>query len=139
VGSITPQLSSVPAPHPPGPVGKQRNIVACLVLFVVTFTFYGLYWVWCVHHEIRRRAATGVGGWLGLVINLIIPFVTLFLVPYEAKQMHEAEGEISPISAWTGLWNLIPLVGTIVWFVKVQRALNEFWAAHTPGVPASGV
>jgi hypothetical protein len=101
----------------------------------VTLTVYGLYWVWCIHREIRRRAATGVGGWLGLLINLVIPFVTLFLVPYEAKQMHEAEGETSPVSVWTGMWNLIPLVGTVIWFVKVQRALNAFWAEHAPSEP----
>ncbi len=118
------------APRPPGPAGKQRNIWICLLLVVVTVTLYSLYWVWCVHREIRRRANTGVGGWLGLVINLVIPFVTLFLVPYEAKQMYEAEGDRSPVTGWTGLWNLIPVVGTVVWFVKVQGALNRFWERH---------
>jgi hypothetical protein len=121
---------SAPPPRPPGPVGKQRNMLVCLLLFVVTLTLYGLYWVWCVHREIRSRSATGVGGWLGLAINIIVPFVTLFLVPYEAKQMHEAEGEESPTSAWTGLWNLIPVVGSIIWFVKLQGALNRFWERH---------
>jgi hypothetical protein len=120
--------SDTPPPAAPalGPVGTSRNVLVCTLLFVVTLSPYGRYWVWCAHQEIRRRAATGVGGWLGLLINLVVPFVTLLLVPHEAKQMYEHEGERSPVSAWTGVWNLIPLVGSIVWFVKVQGALHRF-------------
>jgi hypothetical protein len=27
----------------------------------------------------------------------------------------------------TGLWFLLPIVGHLIWFVKVQRALNRYW------------
>jgi hypothetical protein len=123
MGSDTPP----PAASALGPIGKPRNVLVCIMVFVVTLSLYGLYWVWCAHQEIRRRAATGVGDWLGLVINLVVPFVTLILVPHEAKQMYEREGERSPVSAWTGVWNPIPLVGSIIWLAKVQGALNRFW------------
>jgi hypothetical protein len=29
----------------------------------------------------------------------------------------------------TGFWNLIPLVGAIIWVVKVQNAMNRRWEA----------
>jgi hypothetical protein len=149
--TTTPARPAPAQPTAPGPPGKRRNIPVCLLLFVVTLTVYGLYWVWSAHREIRRRANTGVGGWIGLAINLVVPFVTFFLVPYEARHMYAAEGETAPVGAWTGLWGLIPfivaiaavgtspitthtalwflipLVGTAVWFVLVQRALNRFW------------
>jgi hypothetical protein len=32
-----------------------------------------------------------------------------------------------PVSGVTGFWNLIPLVGFIIWVVKVQGALNRRW------------
>jgi len=126
----SPKLAARPAPPPLGPVGMPRNIPVCVLLFVVTLTRYGRSWVWCAHQDVRRRAATGVGGWLGLAINIAVPFVTVFLIPYEVTQMHEREDEQSPVSAWTGMWNLIPLAGSIVWFVRVQGALNRFWEAR---------
>jgi hypothetical protein len=37
---------------------------------------------------------------------------------------------VSPVSGWTGLW-LFPfaifVIPAIVWFVKVQGALNRYW------------
>ena len=30
-------------------------------------------------------------------------------------------------SGATGFWNLIPLIGTIIWFVKVQGAMNNLY------------
>ena len=29
-----------------------------------------------------------------------------------------------------GFWNLIPLVGWIIWVVKVQGALNRVWSGE---------
>jgi hypothetical protein len=95
----------------PGAVGTPRRILP----LVVTGSLYGRSGVWCAHQELRRRAATGVVGRLGLVINLVIRFMALVLVLYEATQPYEREGERSPARGWTGLWNLIPLTGSIIW------------------------
>jgi hypothetical protein len=37
------------------------------------------------------------------------------------------------MTGWTGLW-LFPgaIVPAIVWFVKVQRALNRYWERKAP-------
>ena len=31
------------------------------------------------------------------------------------------------MTAVTGFWLLLPLIGSIVWFVKVQGRLNDYW------------
>jgi len=38
------------------------------------------------------------------------------------------------VTGLTGFWVLIPIVGGIIWVVKVQGWLNKFWVAH--GAPA---
>jgi hypothetical protein len=43
--------------------------------------------------------------------------------------MYERSGRPSPVSALTGLWNFLPLIGGIVGVVKVQGALNTCWEA----------
>ena len=51
----------------------------------------------------------------------------MFTIPNEIEKMYQRDGRQSPISAVWGLWFLLPLIGNIIWYVKVQRALNEFW------------
>jgi len=129
--SESPQVpAAVPppgGPGGPGPAGTRRGIWACIGLTIITLGIYSYIWVWKTQEEVKRRSGDGVGGWLGLVIFLVISPVTLFLIPAEIKQMYLREDDQPPVSAWLGLWNLIPLVGTIIWFVKVQGALNRFW------------
>ena len=116
------------------PVGKHRNVPVCILLEIVTVGVYGCYWVWRTQEDVKRRNGQGAGGWLGLLIYLVTWPVAIFLIPYEIKQMHEAEDEKSPVKGATGLWNLIPLIGQIVWFVKIQGALNRFWASRKTSV-----
>ena len=76
----------------------------------------------------------GVGGVLGLVIALVVGFVTPFVLPSEIRKMYERDGKESGVSGWTGLWatlGLLILVGPIVWFVKVQGALNRYWRGQS--------
>ena len=54
--------------------------------------------------------------------------VTWFLVPSEVNQMLQRRGVQSRVSAVTGLWVLLPLLGGFFWFPRVQGQLNEFWA-----------
>jgi hypothetical protein len=51
----------------------------------------------------------------------------MFTIPNEIKNMYTREGRQSPVSALWGLWVLLPLIGNIIWYVKVQPALNDFW------------
>jgi Domain of unknown function (DUF4234) len=109
--------------------GKQRGIGVSLLLFLVTFGIYGLVWAYKTHDEIKRSSGIGVGGLAGVLIFLLVAPVTLFLLPHEVKQLAERRHKTSRVSALTGLWILLPLIGPIVWFVKVQGQLNDIWAA----------
>jgi hypothetical protein len=46
--------------------------------------------------------------------------------------MYKQGGQQPPVNGWTGLW-LVPgallIIPAIVWFVKVQGALNSYWTA----------
>ncbi len=67
---------------------------------------------------------------LGLVIWILISPVMAFVIPSEIGKMYRKDGQEPPVSGWTGLW-LFPggilIIPAIVWFVKVQGALNRYW------------
>ena len=118
-----------------GPVGNQRSIGLSILWAVLTLGIYTFVWVYRTHEEIKRYSANGVGGVVGLVIYFVISPVTVFVIPSEVRYMYEAlDGQKSPVRGLTGLWGLIPLLGTLVWFFKVQGALNRYWASK--GAPA---
>ena len=74
---------------------------------------------------------------LGLVIGILISIVNAFVIPSEIGNMVKGDGEAAPMTGWTGLWVLLPLVGWFVWVVKVQGALNRYWESHAaPAAPA---
>jgi Na+/proline symporter len=110
-----------------GPLGQQRGIGFGILLFIVTFGFYSLYWVFKTQEEVKEHSDQGVGGVLGLVIVIVVGIVTWFLVPSEVGKMYRKDGREAPFSGWTGLWLLLPIVGMFVWFIKIQGALNRYW------------
>jgi hypothetical protein len=113
------------------PAGKQRSIGVSILLFVVTLGFYGWYWVYKTQEETKQETGEGVGGVVGLVIWILIGAVSAFVIPSEVGRMFARAGKARPVTGWTGLW-LVPfgifIVPAIVWFVKVQGALNTYWA-----------
>ena len=101
---------------------------------MLTLGIYSLVWVYKTQEETKRYSGNGVGGVLGLVIALVISPVTYFVVPSEVRYLYEdLDGRPSPVRGTTGLWFLLPLIGSIVWFVKVQGALNRYW--QSKGAP----
>ncbi len=48
-----------------------------------------------------------------------------FVLPSEIGNMYARAGQEKPVRGATGFWNLIPLIGFIIWVVKVQNALNR--------------
>jgi hypothetical protein len=116
-------------PQPYGPKGEQRSIGLSLLLVVVTFGIYAVYWVFRSHGEIKEHSGIGVGGVLGAAIFVFVSPVTMFLLPLEVQQVAARHGIESAVSAKTGLWILLPVAGVIIWFIRVQRQLNELWAA----------
>jgi hypothetical protein len=105
-----------------------------ILWFILTLSIYGFIWTYKTQEEIKRYSGNGVGGVIGLVIYILISPVTFFVVPSEVRYMYEdLDGQQSPVRGITGLWFLLPIVGAIVWFVKVQGALNRYW--QSKGAP----
>jgi hypothetical protein len=115
-----------------GPRGHRRGVGLGILLFVITLGFYGWYWVFKTQEEMKKHTGEGLGGVVGLVIWILISPVSAFVIPSEIGKMYNRAGQSPPVTGWTGLW-LFPfgllVIPSIVWFVKVQGALNEYWDA----------
>ena len=121
-----------------GPLGQPRGIGFGIILFIITLGIYGLYWVFKTAEEMKQHSGEGIGGVLGLVIWIVVGAVMGFVIPSEIGNMYKKDGRQPPMSGWTGLW-LFPfgifIIPAIVWFVKVQGALNQYW--ETKGTAAA--
>jgi hypothetical protein len=113
-----------------GPAGQPRGVGFGILMFIVTFGIYGWYWAYKTQEEMRQHTGEGLGGVLGLVIWIVIGAVSAFVIPSEVGKMYAKDGREPPMSGWTGLW-LFPggilVIPAIVWFVKIQGALNHYW------------
>ena len=60
--------------------------------------------------------------------------------PSEVGRMYALDGREPPVTGWTGLW-LFPfgifLIPAIVWWVKVQGALNRYWESKAQRAAAA--
>jgi Na+/proline symporter len=136
--SVLDQGGAVSTSGNTGPLGRPRGIGFGILLFIVTFGLYSLYWVYQSQEEVKRHSGDGIGGVLGLVVWLIIGAISAFVIPSEVGKMYEKDGRDAPITGWSGLWlfpGAILIIPAIVWFVKVQGALNDYW--ESKGATAS--
>lgn len=121
-----------------GPLGQPRGIGFGILLFIITFGIYSLYWAYKTHEEMKVHTGEGLGGVLGLVIWILLSAVSAFVIPSEIGKMYQRDGREPPVSGWTGLW-LFPggilVIPAIVWFVKVQGALNRYWESKAATAP----
>jgi hypothetical protein len=140
-----PQASgAVPAPYAPaggvpaygapataGPVGQVRSTGTCILLTIVTLGFYTWYWYYQTHDEMKRHTGEGIGGGIALLLAILVGVVMPFLSSHEVGRLYERRGQAKPVSATTGLWFLLLgwffFVGAIIWFVRTNRALNDYW------------
>jgi Domain of unknown function (DUF4234) len=125
-----------PVPYQGGPVGQQRSTGICILLFVVTLGFYGWYWFYKAHDEMKRHSGVGIGGGIALVLTILAGVVMPYLTSSEVGDLYDRRGQHRPVSAVTGLWNfpgVFILVGPIIWFVKTNGALNDYWRSLGAG------
>jgi hypothetical protein len=80
--------------------------------------------------ELKNYRSQGLGGVAYLLFTIFIVPVTMFLMANEVEQMYVQAGEQPRITTIWGLWFLLPLIGNIIWYVRIQNAINEFWQAR---------
>jgi hypothetical protein len=112
-----------------GAVGKLRGPWFVALIGLLTLGIYGLYWDYKTGEEIKMYSGEGLGGVLWLVIGLVAGIVMIFVAPSEVGKLYKREGQEPPVTGRTGFWMFLPLVGYFVWVIKVQGALNRFWAS----------
>jgi Domain of unknown function (DUF4234) len=110
-----------------GPIGQPRGVGFVILLSIVTLGIYHLYWVYKNFEELKRHTGEGIGGVVGLVIAILLGIVIAFVLPSEVGRMYRDDGRPGPMTGWTGLWLLLPIVGWFVWTIKIQGALNRYW------------
>jgi hypothetical protein len=116
------------------PVGTIRSTGTCVLLTIVTLGFYTGYWYFKVHDEMKRHSGAGLGGGVALLLAIFVGIVMPFVSSSEVGGLYERRGQARPVSAATGLWALLLgwffFVGVIVWFVKTNGALNDYWRSQ---------
>ena len=121
-------------PVPADVRGVYYSVGLTILLTIVTLGIWSVFWTYRNTEDLKRHNRDGLGGVLSIVILLIFGVVLMFTIPNEIERMYQRDGQRSPVSTLTGLWFLLPIAGMIIWYVKVQRALNAFWiskgAAH---------
>ena len=128
-------------PTPPGYYLVPRGVVPddmgsayhstglTILLMIVTLGIWGFFWTYRTNEDLKRYNGDGIGGWLGVVIYLLLSIILMFTIPNEVKNAYERDGRPAPVSAVWGLWFLLPIIGNFVWYLKVQSALNDFWTS----------
>jgi hypothetical protein len=96
----------------------------------VTLGIYGLVWYYMTHDEMKRHTGDGLGGPLALVLAFFVGIVMPYLTSSEVGKLYERQRQQAPVSGLTGLWyfpGALILIGPIIWFVKTNGALNDYW------------
>lgn len=112
---------------PPSIGGVYYNKGLNILLFIVTCGVWGAVWSYRTHGDLKRYNGDGLGEVAGLLLGLFVGVVIMFTAPNEIQKMYERDGRESPVSTLLGLWFLLPIIGTFIWYFKTQDALNDFW------------
>jgi len=113
-----------------GPVGNVRGTGMCILLAIVTLGIYTWVWYYKTHDEMKQHTGNGIGAVLALALAILLGIVMPFITASETGKMYERAGQQPPVSGITGLWILLPLVGSFVWFIKTNGALNAYWRSQ---------
>jgi hypothetical protein len=127
---LTPRAPAGGSAVPRGPVGTLRP--AGLQIFLAIITLGIWCWVWSYQNaeEMKRYRGQGLGGLITLGFAILLFPVVWFTLANEVEMLYREDGKEPPVTTLWGLWILLPIVGAFVWYLRMQRALNEFWATH---------
>ena len=113
-----------------GPIGTPRSVGLTILVTIVTLGFWQWLWSYWNGEELKAYRPVGLGGVFYLLFTIFFYPLTMFLMASEVEQMYEEAGEKPRITTMWGLWFLLPLIGNIIWYVRIQNAINEFWQAR---------
>lgn len=121
------------------PLGQPRGVGFGILMMIVTLGIYGYYWSYKTFEELKNyRSGQGIGGALALILMFVGGSIAIpFIGGSEIGNLFAEDGREKPVTGLTGLWILLPILGAIIWFVKVQGNLNDFW--HSKGAGGSAV
>lgn len=112
------------------PIGRPRPVGTTLLLWIVTLGIYGFWWIYYQYRDLKDFAGEGLSPAGGVVIQILIAPVNMFILANQVEQAYERDAKTPPVTTIWGLWFLLPIIGGIIWFVKVQGAINDYWVAH---------
>lgn len=117
------------APHT-GQLGKRRSAGLVILLTIVTCGIWAIVWSYQNGDELQRYSGKGLGGVVHLIVTILVSPVTMFLLAGEVEQRYRDDGREPPITTLWGLWFLLPLIGNLIWYLRIQDAINDYWTAH---------
>jgi len=122
--------------RPRGPIGEARSAGMTILLSIVTCGIWTILWSYWTHEELKRYRGDGIGGTVALILAILVSPAIMFTVPIEIEQMYREEGMEPPVTAIWGLWFLLPIIGNFIWYLKVQKVLNEYWMERGAAPPS---
>jgi hypothetical protein len=115
---------------PREPIGKPRSVGLTILVAVVTFGIWTWVWSYMNGEELKTYRRNGLGGVAYLVLTVIFVPITMFLMANEVENLYLDADEQPRITTLWGLWFLLPLIGNIIWYVRIQHAINTYWQAR---------
>jgi hypothetical protein len=120
-----------------GVVGRPTSPGTQILLTIVTLGIWAVVWTYRQYEDLKNYNGEGMGGGMAVVISLFLGFLIPFMLANEVAKLYQRDGLEPPVSAITGLWALLlPVVGGLIWYVRVQRAINDFWVSKGAVEPA---
>jgi hypothetical protein len=120
-----------------GQPGNRRSAGVVVLLTLVTCGVWAAVWAYQNGDELNRWSGKGIGGGGHLLLTIFLAPVTMFLLAGEVEQLYRDDGQEPPITTLWGLWFLLPIIGNLIWYLRIQRAINDYWTMHgqtnTPG------
>ena len=115
---------------PTGQLGKRRSAGLVILLTIVTCGIWAIVWAYQNGDELQRFSGKGLGGIVHLIVTILVSPVTMFLLASEVEQRYRDDGQEPPITTLWGLWFLLPIIGNLIWYLRIQDAINGYWTAH---------
>jgi hypothetical protein len=89
--------------------------------------------------ELKSHRRDGLGGVAYLLLTIFISPITMFLMASEVEKLYTEDGREAPITTLWGLWFLLPIIGMFIWYLRIQRSLNDFWVSKGADGSSPGI